>query len=681
MRIGGFKRFNENVENLFSVKLLGKDSGELIVYALIAIYTILFSYFTIINHYAFRTYAWDLGIFNQALWTTLNKGMLFFHTLELFMIPSGSFFGVHFSPLLFMVLPLYALYQSPETLLVFQSFILAFGSLPVYWLARDELQSKSVAVMLAIAYLFYPPLHGVNWFDFHVQSLLPAFLLFALHYLRRGKWVRYFTFTALALMVEEQVSITIAFIGIYILWEYRRMIVNAIKKKSLTNKVCFVPFITIIVAFSWLFFAKELKNTFFPISPEFYREYTAILSWQVLGIEGDPLLMPIHILLQPWKAIEALSYDWPFKYLYLVMLFGPVIFLPLRSGFSFTMLSWLGPALLSNNTGYYRLGLQYPAYIVPLIFMATIFGIRKIANVSVANRTAIDLSKIILVVTLLSFTYASPLSPLLIPFKTDYRPAEVTYHEELLSQIIKLIPPEASVLTQNNIFPHVSNRLNVYAVYVHGIWEPTREKIFKYTDELTKNVEYILVDLKSDHKTIEFALYRGQRGDYGVYASADGILLLKRGYKDAPVLFLPIFEVYDYRLLKLGSGDHLEDPASRSGKVLQHLRKDGPADTFWFGPYVPLPPGKYEVVFRLKAGSLGEGHVLTIDVAFDRGEKILSAHDIQLSEFTQAGVWQNFTISFTVEKPISDIEFRGLRVSNTTDIFLDYIEVKQTGMG
>ena len=95
----------EGLENLLSKRIFRRDLSELLVYLLIAVYTIVFSYFTILKYCAFRSYAWDLGINNQALWTTLNQGKLLYYTPELYFNPSGAFFGLHFSPILFLILP------------------------------------------------------------------------------------------------------------------------------------------------------------------------------------------------------------------------------------------------------------------------------------------------------------------------------------------------------------------------------------------------------------------------------------------------------------------------------------------------------------------------------------------------------------------------------------------------
>lgn len=91
----------QNLEKILSSRVFRIDLGVLLVGIAIGVYAITFSYFTILQHYSFRTHAWDLGIFNQAFWTTLYDGKFFYYTAELLVIPSGSFFGMHFSPILF----------------------------------------------------------------------------------------------------------------------------------------------------------------------------------------------------------------------------------------------------------------------------------------------------------------------------------------------------------------------------------------------------------------------------------------------------------------------------------------------------------------------------------------------------------------------------------------------------
>jgi len=93
--------------------IIREKKHEIIVFLCIILYTLIFSSYTILKHNAFNTYAWDLGIFNQGFWTTVNLDKLFYYTCEMHLVESGSFFGVHFSPILVTLIPIYLLSQTP----------------------------------------------------------------------------------------------------------------------------------------------------------------------------------------------------------------------------------------------------------------------------------------------------------------------------------------------------------------------------------------------------------------------------------------------------------------------------------------------------------------------------------------------------------------------------------------
>ncbi|MCW4042171.1 MAG: DUF2079 domain-containing protein, partial [Candidatus Bathyarchaeota archaeon] len=498
-----------------------------------------FSYNTILKYHSFRTYAWDLGIFSQSLWTTLYEGKLFYNTVELFIFPSGSFFGSHFSPILFLVLPVYALYSTPETLLVFQSFILALGSVPLYLLTRDALKSRVAGVVFVLAYLLYPPLHGVNWFDFHVQAFLPVLFFCTMYFMNKEKWLPYFFFVFLALSVAENVPVVVVFIGIYGLWLFRKQAVKTLRQRTLQDKRILIPLLTIIIAVFWRFFATSIQTTYFPINPDYLRLYKAVDNWSVLGIHDDPLNLPVYVILNPGRAIGALTYDAYLKLLYIILLFGPLLFWSFRSYKTAITLAWFLPVFFSNYTPYYLIGTHFPAYVIAFIFLGTVDALRK--KIKNQNFQGIgSYMKNIMLLALLFAGFASPLSPLLTTFRSDllyfsdYYPPSVTRHEELLQIIVDMVPENASVLTQNNIFPHFSNRINAYVYPISKMKNYARNETQNYIDELFEISEYVVIDVLTDQSVEDF-LEETFNGNYGIYALIDGIYLFKRGYVGKPV--------------------------------------------------------------------------------------------------------------------------------------------------
>lgn len=131
------------------LKIAAKDPEKMGTYTflivmLAMIYGVIFSYFTSLRNDTFYSAAWDLGNFNQAFYNTISGGKMFYYTADTFFSPSGSLFAIHISPILFIFLPIYATSPSPVTLLVIKSFGIGLAAIPLYFLAKELLESSKV---------------------------------------------------------------------------------------------------------------------------------------------------------------------------------------------------------------------------------------------------------------------------------------------------------------------------------------------------------------------------------------------------------------------------------------------------------------------------------------------------------------------------------------------------------
>lgn len=520
----------EKWEKKLRTKIVGREIGVVLVYLMILVYTTIFSYFTILKHYAFKTYAWDFGISFQALSTTLNEGKFLYYTPELFFNVTGCYFRLHFSPILLLVLPVYAINQAPETLLVFQSFIIALGALPLYWYVKHVLSSRVAASGFALVYMLYPPLHGANWYDFHVQAFMPLFFFLSMYYFEQEKFGKYFFFLMLALTIAESVPIVVVFVGFYGILKYRDQFHRMFRSKPFETKKILVPLATIALALLWLWFSRWVQNTFFPINPVFENFYRALDYWSVLGVKEDPIAIPLYIILNPARVFDALMYDAYFKLLFLVMLFGSLLFLPLKSSIVLIAFAWLGPVLLSNHSTYYVLGSHYPLYVIPFIFFAAVKGLKK-----TQRKGFVKFGKTIkhlLLVGAVFAMFASPLSPLLsvvstgLPYFSAYYVPGIGEHELALQRIVNLVPKNASVLTQNHIFPHFAYKSNAYVYPLPQVFAYAQEETREYALNLMLKADYIVIDTNYDQETAYSMLsdvkflsrfFRLNKLDNGVY--------------------------------------------------------------------------------------------------------------------------------------------------------------------
>lgn len=496
MKMRNHKFTIETLEAWLSSKVGVMERGHFLLLLLLIIYCLIFSGLAVGRYYAFKTCAWDLGIFTQSLWTTLFANRFFYYTCELFINPSGCFFGVHFSPVLFFVLPFYRLYTAPETLLIFQSLIIALAALPIYKLAKEQLNSRLAGLTFALAYLIYPAIQWVNWYDFHVQAFLPIFFTFTIYYATKRNWVQYFVFLVLSLMCIEHVAFITFFIGLYIAWRYKRIMISRIKRKEIFTSEILVPLLTIAVSVIWYWFTLWQRDTFFPTNPIAIEEFLGAANFTILGAKS-PLEIPVLILFRPLNAIQALIYNGHMKLLFLFLIFGPLAFYSFRKPSALIpTIPWFLFSFVSQALVHYSLGNHYPAFITAFVFISAIFGVKSVYPSNKIKNLKKALKKI-LICSIVIFLIASPLSPLvyvLFPEKVIF----IGEHERILSNIISKLPQNVSILTQDNIFPHVSHNINAYVVPIRHLTTSIQNLVIDFVNQTIDHVEYILLDNKTD---------------------------------------------------------------------------------------------------------------------------------------------------------------------------------------
>lgn len=170
-----------------------------LVLGLSALYALIFSYLSLTKYAGGGYTGSDLAIFNQVLWNMVNGGGVWSS------LQGHSYFGDHFAPLLYLLAPLYVLWQDPRWLLILQSIILGLTAVPIFYITRhvgaglapalrerrhpqgEPLHDRYV-FLFSFAWLLNPLLHNINLFEFHVLPFALLFLLSAVHYYFLSFW-------------------------------------------------------------------------------------------------------------------------------------------------------------------------------------------------------------------------------------------------------------------------------------------------------------------------------------------------------------------------------------------------------------------------------------------------------------------------------------------------------------
>lgn len=613
------------------------------------LYAVLLSAVTILRHNSFTTHAFDLGIHDQAIYNILHSGYM---RTTLYGPYAIDYLGDHFSPILFLLAPIYALFQDARTLLVVQSSALAAGAIPLYLLTRTKTRSALLGLALTLTYLLYPALHGVNLRDFHQIALVCAPLLAAFYFLERGRDIPFLIALGLALIVKEEVALTVAAVGAYLFLGKGR--------RRLGVGVLLAGLVYFALAVGWAMphlGGKPQIDTRFGGYMASGWGGAAGVAWTLLT---NPLFTVTWVLGNPQKLI------------FLLQIFLPVLFLPLLAPAA----AWLAalPALaillLTSAHTQYDITYHYTAHLIPTVFYLAALGVARIGDRQESGRVALAAGLLVVALTM-NYLYGPLIS------KSGLRLSMPDRHDAIVAGFVAQIPREASVSALSDIVTHLTARRTAYL----------------FPD--VADAEYLLLDtdpranfwphegLKARERAIQDMLPHVRGREFGLIRAEDGVLLLRRGADPSRndeallTLFTARYEAED---LAGDLGAVVADPTASRGQARRAMpaaQRDDGKTALVFGPYTDLPPGKYRVEYALKTDRAGQtGRIATVDVFTHKDGGLPRAdRTVMGSEFPAADGFQIFALEFESDQPLEDLEFR-VHYAGQGALTLDYIRVK-----
>ncbi len=444
-----------------------------------------FSLFTMKRYEKMYAHYFDLGIMHQTVFNTY-KG---FQTGDLSRVleltnphqkpDQIKRMAIHNDISIALLAPFYFIYSGPETLLVVQSIVLAIGAILVFFITREVLHkfrhTDWIALVFSLSYLLYYPLQKANKFEFHMVTLTTTFLLAMYYAFLKKRYGWSMVFAIVSIFSKEQVGLTTAFFGIFILFEEYRTKYAKIFSAAHFNKYkdeilktyrkdSFRKFAVNIVAISIIWILLSM----FIIIPSFRGEQHFAANYFDY-IKEKPYLV-FYALVQP----DRLNY--------LIELLSPVAFLSLFSPIHLLIaLPELLLNLLSGNDAMRNTYFHYSSVITPFIFISAIYGFKNIANLLSGKFKKFQVPLIIIFILLIcTFRSAYLESPLPYGKKADIFPwAEGREKiEDVLYWKKQLKDESLKIAASGQIAPFFTSRRYFYD--------------FSYT---YKNADYVVIDL------------------------------------------------------------------------------------------------------------------------------------------------------------------------------------------
>ncbi len=414
--------------NRISAVLRAQKRHDWVAYVLLLLYVITFSTLTIRQHQSFNTNALDLAKFDQSIWNTAHGRPYQISIGEDLVIQS------HFSPALAIFAPIYWIWPDIRALFIMQSILLGGAGFFIYWFFRKDSPWLGLAVFGA--YLMQPALHQINLIEFRRLTLAVFGTSFAVYHLLRRQYGWMVVGLALALLSKEDMSLTTIAFGLYIVFVQRNWKIG-------------VP--TIIVGVLWLVFIPFtlLPSIMTHDQSEGYQH--AVSYYDYLGDSLPEIVQTavrnpgifFEFAGQMNRLQAVLNLFWPSAFLFL-----------LAPGLSFFLLPHLAFLLTSTSDAMGTLQGWYPSVLIIMIFWAVAVG---------ASRLKGQWQKIALATLLVTSSVAwLSMSQLWPGNKFEINRYQVNSHDQKVAEMLKEIPPEASVMAQDPIVPHLSHRQEIH---------------------------------------------------------------------------------------------------------------------------------------------------------------------------------------------------------------------------
>lgn len=268
--------------------------------------------------------------------------------------------GWHFVPLMYVLVPVYALWPTPALLMGAGATLVHLPALLVYFLARRLAGSSAIALSFAAAWLFLPSIsrliyantYGFQW-DY---ASLPCLMLAAAAVVaRRWRWV--VVASAATLLVQETTAAAVFGLGLVTaLFTPRRRLGAAIAA----------------VAFGYFLICVAVVIPHFAESGRYERS-------ELFGSLGSSFTeLAINAARQPSEVLSRLSRSEAVHFL--AMLLVPMALFPIRGWrIALAAAPTLALVLLLENRQWLTIKFWYQSTLLPPLFVGVLASIRPLA--------------------------------------------------------------------------------------------------------------------------------------------------------------------------------------------------------------------------------------------------------------------------------------------------------------
>ena len=450
---------------------------------------------SLVNHYLFKTYALDLGLYTNALYDYAHFRM---DDCSMFLRETRSTLSAHFDLYLLILSPLVYLFGS-YTLLVVQIAAVLLGGLGIYKLIGLYSEDNHLPLIAVMVFFFsFGILHALSY-DYHSNVLTAMILPWLFFFIKQGRFGVASLMVVLFVIGKENLSLWLFFIAIGLMWDYRK------ERKTLWILLAYAVF-----ALAYFLIVNML------ILPKIGG--AGISRYDYLGsnyaeIGRNLLTHPIEafrVLFTNTSDIPAL--DGRKGEFYWCALATGLVFTLFKPNYLFMLIPLVAQKMFATDAMFWGVSVHYNVEIMPVIVIASFIVIGRLKKPVVR----------------LAFSLSLLLSTILTTFYTINNPNSFVFHDQICiyqsrhyeqrkfdasfaRELIRQIPDDASVSAASMFVPHLA----------------LREQIYDLDSRPNPHADYVLITQPYFDKMVRWKKAFPDRDEYETVATDGTIYLLR----------------------------------------------------------------------------------------------------------------------------------------------------------
>jgi len=424
--------------------MLNHFKNHRLAWLITLVYGIVFCLISLVNHYNFRTYGLDLGIYTHGIFSYSH---LHWHLFTLGL--EGDAFnhlGNHFSPIVALFSPLYYIFGT-YTLLVVQISAILFGGWGVYSFAKERLKGFQPELILLLFFSMWG-IYSALAYDWHANVIAAMFVPWFILFVERGETKKAILMFVLVLICKENMAVWMAAIiaGLAVR--------NFFLKPKDTNWL----FTGSLLAVSVVYFLVVQTAIMPALNTQGVSDHLGNYSHLgngPAGIVKSMLTKPRQIFYLLFESLQedALTFKLKSQLHFMVLVSGGIALI-YRPHYLIMLAPIYAQKLLSSNPAHWGVYSQYSIEFAPIITLAMVEWLQ---HFSFEKWKMPLLIGTIGTATLFNWHPTRPNTGF-------YQPKHYQsgLNSKAIYEALELIPDDAVVSASNVIVPHIADRETIY---------------------------------------------------------------------------------------------------------------------------------------------------------------------------------------------------------------------------